>query len=402
LLTQLALLIGPALCLYFAALRSTTNPPSVPLPSQDSSHPPVDLYADNCPPTFSRFLSVWADSVPFIQALSPEHQHDLARLICGLPAQQDTVEPTLPSVAADLRAVAIEISQRRSFQDRYAADLQAVIDSGQSTAPSSSKPKVTFVPPPVYEPTSPVTPSAASPQRPSQLEPASAPPEPASNALLSPTAPAQPTPTATRTAEGSRSPSPSSRKRTPSPTILADDAQAIDFIRETLYAALLDVLSTRPSLRSLLRSDPARAYFASVALAILHISRTAMTDRGSVIGVLGKELTLADCPPELKGLMAELAVVGKMASEMEREDTEGALRLAEAGEAVPVPRLERVEETLEKGIGSVRGGRGSRRSIEGRAVAFATQVNALSLRLTGLKAFKQRQREVFKILGGIS
>ena len=45
--------------------------------------------------------------------------------------------------------------------------------------------------------------------------------------------------------------------------------------------------------------------------------------------------------------------------------------------------------------------RGGRRSVEGRAVAFANKVNALGLALTKLKPFKERQEYVFKVLGGI-
>src|SRR5437016_5916000 len=141
--------LGPALCLYFAALRCTTNPPSVPLPtfSKSRSSQPMELSYENCPPPFVPFLRVWANVVPSIQGLTPEAQHDLARVICGLdPLQAD---PTLliQGIAADLRAVAIEISQRRSFQDRYASDLQAALDSGSGSDPETPSPrKASFVP----------------------------------------------------------------------------------------------------------------------------------------------------------------------------------------------------------------------------------------------------------------
>ena len=65
-----------------------------------------------------------------IQNLTPEHQHDLARIICGLEPRTSPIHPDINRVAAELRAVAIEISQRRSFQDRYAGDLQAALDAG--------------------------------------------------------------------------------------------------------------------------------------------------------------------------------------------------------------------------------------------------------------------------------
>jgi hypothetical protein len=53
-------------------------------------------------------------------------------------------------IAADLRAVANEISQRRSFQDRYASDLQAALDAGAGPDSPSSR-KTSSVPPPVYD-----------------------------------------------------------------------------------------------------------------------------------------------------------------------------------------------------------------------------------------------------------
>ncbi|KAJ3501981.1 hypothetical protein NLJ89_g9092 [Agrocybe chaxingu] len=146
------MITGPALCLYFAALRCTTNPPSVPLPRTTKTAQPVELSFENCPPAFASFLRVWANTVPLIQNLAPEHQHDLARVICGLePLHQDVV-PIVNGISADLRAVAIEISQRRSFQDRYASALQAALDAGG--APGSSSPrKASFVPPPTYDDT---------------------------------------------------------------------------------------------------------------------------------------------------------------------------------------------------------------------------------------------------------
>ncbi|THU82194.1 hypothetical protein K435DRAFT_972056 [Dendrothele bispora CBS 962.96] len=156
------MITGPALCLYLAALRCTTNPPSVPLPRRrknsngtSTTSTPTDLSMENCPPAFRSFLSVWARCVPPIQALTPEHQHDLARIICGLDPLTVTLSEDVYGIAADLRAVAIEISQRRSFQDRYASDLQAALDGGGVPSTSSSTPspsfKASFVPPPSYE-----------------------------------------------------------------------------------------------------------------------------------------------------------------------------------------------------------------------------------------------------------
>ncbi|KAM6490147.1 hypothetical protein JOM56_014339 [Amanita muscaria] len=351
---------GPALCLYFAALRCTTNPPSVPLPrtttttSSKSSSPPIDLSFDNCPPVFAHFLRVWAESVPKIQFLIPEHQHDLARVICGLEPISQPLNIAINGIAADLRAVAIEISQRRSFQDRYASDLQAALDAGESLHKRTRK--VSFVPPPI--PTSPSSPS---------------------------------------------SPTRSFPQRSAQPTILAPSSPAIEFIRETLYASVGDALERLPSLRLLLKRDPPRAYFASVAFAILDIATTSITpDNLGIIGVLGTPLRLADCPLELRPFMKEIIDIGVKAKEIEGRDNNSAMECASRGEEMPDPVMDRVKVILELGVGHEReGGRGGRTSFEGRAVTFANRINALSLAMTKLRAFRERQEQVFKILAGI-
>ncbi|XP_006459680.1 hypothetical protein AGABI2DRAFT_184273 [Agaricus bisporus var. bisporus H97] len=372
------MITGPALSLYFAALRCTTNPPSVPLPRNPKSSAgdrPMELSYENCPPTFISFLRVWSMNVPAIQSLAPEHQHDLARLICGLPAIQNPVHRNISRIAAELRAVALEISQRRSFQDRFASALQTALDAG-----NSSHKRASFVPPPVYEPTSPSI--SYKPDRGSlslqshHLEP----------------------------------PSPSST--TPSPTILAPGlSPSIEFIRETLYAALGDVLEEHPSLRGLLSSDPCRAYFASVSLAILFVSTEAIDQTTkSIIGVLGTPLTLDECPRELQPLMAELMSIGEVAGNIVEEDNSSLMDALQRGEEVTgenETRLERVKKILIVGVGYEsrndvgNGTRTRKTSVQGRAVGFANRIGELALRMMSLPAFRQRQDSVFKVLAGI-
>lgn len=186
--------------------------------------------------------------------------------------------------------------------------------------------------------------------------------------------------------------------------MLTQESPAIEFIRETLYASLADALERQPSLRRLLKRDKTRAYFASVAFAILDVSTKAITPEGSVVGVLGKPLTLEECPRELRPFMAELAAIGHQAREIEDEDNEVAMRLAEQDKDIPLSRLDRVKMMLEEGVGYERGlqdARSGRRSVEGRAVAFANRINALSLGMTRLRAFRERQEDVFKVLAGI-
>ncbi|KAG5645103.1 hypothetical protein DXG03_006917 [Asterophora parasitica] len=377
---------GPALCLYFAALRCTTNPPSVPLPRSSRSNPPIELSYDNCPPAFVSFLRVWSSTVPVIQGFPPEHQHDLARVICGLEPLSQHSPRAIGGIAADLRAVAIEISQRRSFQDRFASDLQAALDSG--TTPGSPSKKASFVPPPSYD---------ASPSS-SRISLDSRPP--ASPQYANNTLPPQ-SPSALSAASPSTSGFP---QRSHTPTVLAPHSPAIEFIRETLYASLGDALERQPSLRALLRRDPPRAYFASVAFAVLDVATTAVTPDGSVVGVLGTPLSLEECPLELRPFMMELAAIGRAAKDIEEEDNEAAVRAVERGEDVPLSRLERVSRMLEGGVGYAEGRveeEEGRRSVSGRAVAFANRVNALSLGMTRLRAFRERQEDVFKVLAGI-
>ncbi|KAG6332565.1 hypothetical protein ID866_6524 [Astraeus odoratus] len=354
------MITGPALCLYFAALRSTTIPPSVPLPRANKSSPPRQLSEENCPSAFLSFFRVWASNVNKIQGLEPNLQHDLARIICDLPPLVRPTNPALSGISADLRAVAIEISQRRSFQDRYASDLQAALDAGGGS--SSLKVKASFVPPPLYDGPGPSSPGGKSPTSPTSSRPSK---------------------------------------------LFSSDSPAIEFIRETLYAALADVLERMPSLRRLLKWDPPRAYFASVAFAVLDVATTAVTPEGTIIGILGREFTLAECPDELKPLMVELAAIGRTAKQMMEEDDLHAAQCLQNGEQAPEPRLDRVRKMLERGVGYDRTQcpedeeSERRRSIEGRAVVFTNRINALCLGILQIESFRERQTQVFGILGAI-
>ena len=341
------MITGPALCLYFAALRCTTSPPSVPLPrprkaQRDDSGPPpapVDLSFENCPPQFTSFLRVWAGTVPAIQSLAPEAQHDLARIICGLQpisawplrllpsprtnfTSDHTASDTVRGLAEDMRAVAIEISQRRSFQDRYAEDLQAAIDAANGISGSSEnggKPRVqhtSFVPPPAYDSavggSSGAGPSTAGPSGTQQLSPPATPTTSSPQHLSPPTTSQHLSPPATPTASTSAS---GRRSRTSSPSMLVPEATAtLMAIRETLYACILDVLSPSNGpdgsnkafldrLRTTFREDPAKAYYTTVALAILHFARFGVVaESGRITGVLGQCYLLHSSEQLLTGI----------------------------------------------------------------------------------------------------
>ncbi|CAE6469758.1 unnamed protein product [Rhizoctonia solani] len=542
------MICGPALCLYFAALRSNTSPPGVPLPRpRGSDEPQKRLTATTCPHGFLPFFELWARAVPKIQSLAPEHTYDLASIICGKapvtlpteipspfpesPSAEQTILAKVHAIAADLRAVAIEISQRRSFQVRYQDDLQAALNLGDPTSPGG--PRVTpatakFVPPPGYEEaaaTSPHSlpfdgkppdnseyssiPSSKAPAYGYSLDVPGSPSSPPSSrghsrqssterryAALPPLPPGSqgeqgqfvggfappgsprspigggggfgsphdgpmpggwaplrvpqrsstPTPTRTSTTYGHRAtqsanlavPGSSSIPRPASPSFLTANDPAIMIIRETLYAGLADALSEAPGLMDLLETDSPRVYFAAVGLAILNVSLTSITPRGSIRAVLGQELTLEACPPPLRPLMMEFAAIGESAKEIAEEDDRRAMHLAERGMDIPEPRIDRLKRTLQTGVATQRQEeratrRNTRRlarerergrstnpreepnggedtsgsSDEGRqspsssTVRFANRVNELALRMTSLPTFKERQQEVFSILKGV-
>merc|ERR1712072_893042 len=55
-------LLGPSLILFFAALASRPDEPSVKIPTS----PPSTLNSQTCPPSFRQFFSAWSHSVPLL------------------------------------------------------------------------------------------------------------------------------------------------------------------------------------------------------------------------------------------------------------------------------------------------------------------------------------------------
>ncbi|EEB87487.1 hypothetical protein MPER_15147 [Moniliophthora perniciosa FA553] len=130
-----------------------------------------------------------------------------------------------------------------------------------------------------------------------------------------------------------------------------------------------------------------------------------MTSERSVVGVLGTPLSLDDCPPELRPFMMELAHIGRLAKELEEEDNKVALEYAQRGEDIPATKMDRIRTMLENGVGCELRRREEdqgRTSPLGKAVAFTNRINGLSLGMTTLRAFRERQDNVFKILAGIA
>jgi hypothetical protein len=122
--------------------------------------------------------------------------------------------------------------------------------------------------------------------------------------------------------------------------------------------------------------------------------------------VLGQELTLRDCPRDLRPFMMELASIGREAVALAQEDDRIAMDLASRGHDIPQGKLDRTKQVLLGGVGSERRSiddtEGRRASLEGVAVTFANRISALSLGMTRLRAFRERQNEIFQVLSGVN
>ncbi|KAN0132423.1 hypothetical protein V8E53_009849 [Lactarius tabidus] len=100
-----------------------------------------------------------------------------------------------------------------------------------------------------------------------------------------------------------------------SSTIAGPTSPAIELIRETIYAAHADVLTSTPHLHAQLTHDPPRAYYGPVALSILAISARSVSaddsDAEAVWPVRRRRLTVAECLVLLLLLMPEFVAIGK-------------------------------------------------------------------------------------------
>jgi len=110
------------------------------------------------------------------------------------------------------------------------------------------------------------------------------------------------------------------------------------------------VISITPSIRSLIKSDPPRAYFSAVALALLSVCRDSVTPTGSVIGVMGREITLQELPVPYRPLVTEFVGISSRAKQFELEDNRQAIEAVQHGKKPHEPRLDRLRWMLETGV----------------------------------------------------
>ncbi|KAH9473848.1 hypothetical protein Pst134EA_000910 [Puccinia striiformis f. sp. tritici] len=339
----------------------------------------ICLDANNCPASFRNWFILWSEAVPKIKALPPDLSNDLARMICDQEPQCQPIRIDLPIMARDLKAIAIEISQRRTFQERFSQDLDYALQFGHDTrATPTVVPSSTFRPPPAYE---------------GNATPATIPPTLASN---------------------------SGAKLNTSPLSGLDSAlenhPALSIIRETLYASLTDILYTTPTVFEILQSrnstdgQLSRAYFGALCLAILEVSLTLVNpaDRQVRVVNLGSGypsiLKVEDCPPHLQPLAAQLFLIASSTQALARDDDESAVESVSHGERTHPTKIDRLKNDLEHGTNWEAGqnpdeSRNNRApSPMGTVRVAANRINTLALGISQIPSFREREEALFEIL----
>lgn len=335
---------GPSLALFFAALGSVGTPPSISAPDGSFS-----LTSANCPLSFKSVFAVWQSQVPTIQRLSSEARHDLALLLCDKDPLSSPLLSSIVQLSGEIKAIAIEITQRRTFQLRFASDIQHALNAEVKPRKSGESERSTgYRPPPGYAKDEEET-----------LE---------------------------------------------VPEIL--DNLAV--IRETLYSALADCIVSTPSIGTLISRGPewaSRAFFASTCLAILEVCLTRVDRNGVRVVHLGrnspKVIGLNETPVYLRPFLTKLVEVSEAAKSISEEDDQRAIQEAIEGSVTSEPRLGRLRVRLESGLGDA-DETARAASVEHSVTNLANAINALSLEMATLPAFRERQAEVFKILASVT
>ncbi|GAA5945838.1 hypothetical protein JCM3775_001901 [Rhodotorula graminis] len=349
---------GPALALFFAALGARGSPPSISSPDAAFS-----LTTDNCPDTFRNAFSLWQRTVEPVQGFSSTARHDLALLLCEKEVKSSPLRLDVARIAADLKGIALEILQRRSFQMRFRHDLQAALDTSirPRTSTDSDRPHAAYEPPPMYYE-------------------------------------GEPTPDTKRAhAHLAQHDAPEANADA------AADGEGLALIRETLYAALGDVMVETPAILSMLArgADYApQAFFASTALAILDVALTRVDEHGVRPVHMGHgsptRIGLRDTPPYLRPLLGGLVELSQASRALQDEDDARAVREATEGvEQLTPPRLDQLRERLVQGVGATE-------EEDVQVQAIANGVNQLALGMSSLPAFRERQAQALQVLVAIT
>ncbi|BGP13853.1 hypothetical protein JCM10213_002491 [Rhodosporidiobolus nylandii] len=360
---------GPALTLFYSALGARGDPPSISSPDQTFS-----LTSTNCPETFRSAFSLWQTAVHPIQHLPSDARYDLALMLCDKPALSSPLRTDVARLAGDLKGIALEILQRRTFQTRFQSDLQAALDSAvrpRTSGESARHPEAQYEPPPMYSE-------------------------------------GQPTDETKRAYEhlGVND----SVAQNVEAALPIEQQENLKIIRETLYSALADAIVETPCILEQLSRGPdwaSKAFFASTTLAILEVALSRMDRHGVHAVNLGRSaprvIGPSETPAHLRPFLSKLVEVSQAVQAVAAEDTERAVREASEGvEQLTPPKLERLKERLARGVGAEETLASSRSSTDGQVAQLANAINGLALAMTSLPAFRERQAEAFKVLAAVT
>ncbi|GAA6009063.1 hypothetical protein JCM10207_004081 [Rhodosporidiobolus poonsookiae] len=363
---------GPSLALFFSALGARGDPPSISSPDGAFT-----LSSDNCPPTFHGPFSLWQAAVDPIQHLPSDARHDLALLLCDKTPQSSPLRTDVARLAGDLKGVALEILQRRTFQQRFQHDLQAALDSAvrPRTSGESTRHQARFEPPPLYSDGQPTEETKRAYEH---LTGGGAEDEAARNVEAA---------------------------------LPIQQQEHLGLIRETLYSALADALVETPAILEQLQRGPewaAKAFFASTCLAILEVALTRLDEHGVRAVNMGrgspKVIGAGETPAYLRPFLGKLFEVSQAVRQLAEQDDARAIQEASEGvDPLTPPRLDRLKERIARGVGvehdpPVR----SSESADREVAQLANAVNGLALGMTTLPAFRERQAEAFKVLAAVT
>ena len=117
-------------------------------------------------------------------------------------------------------------------------------------------------------------------------------------------------------------------------TIPETETPAMAAVRETLYAALAEVITTSAAVADTLRSDPPTCFFRAVALALVEVASTFLTPDGTRVRLVGTghqrhaSFGASDAPEPLRVFASEIIRLGAVLRDLQTKDDETAIRLA--------------------------------------------------------------------------
>ncbi|GAA5983465.1 hypothetical protein JCM5350_007661 [Sporobolomyces pararoseus] len=377
---------APSLALFFAALGSTGDPPSISSP--DST---FVLSSLNCPPSFQNAFNLWQSNVKRIQSLDLENRYDLALVLSDKEPVSSPLRMEVAKLGSELKAIGLEILQRRTFQLRFQSDLNAALDSSVRPRSSTDSNRTSggaktsqFEPPPMY---SEGKPTEETKRAYGAFEDEG------------------------RRYEGARIGEQFGRASTSEggrdQMRAFEHEENLSVIRETLYSAFADAIVDTPSILQQLSQGPAyaaKAFFASTCLAILEVALTRVGEDGVRVVQLGrgapKIIGISETPPYLRSFLGRLVELSQALQSISAKDDETAMREASSDATTfSTPRIDRLRSRLANGVSVDETGEGG---DDQELRLLANAINEMALGMTNLDSFRERQAEAFKVLCSVT